>query len=84
MADAEWEELQERLRTAKTPEEKRAAAEAMRRYLANKGKGSKPTLVTLKRGGGSTNAIPLENLPQAMIENPDVYNRVRKIVTGEK
>lgn len=81
MADREWEELQQRMRTAQTPEEKAAAAEAMRRYLANKGKGSKPTLVTLKRGGGSDNAIPLDELPGRMVANPEVYDRVKKIVT---
>ena len=84
MADSEWRELQERLRTARTPQEKTDAAEAMRRYIQRKGKGSKPTLVTLRRGGGSANAIPLQDLPQAMIESPDVYERVRKIITKEK
>lgn len=80
----EWEDLQERLRTAKTAEEKKAAAEAMRRYLEKKGKGSKPTLVTLRRGGGSDNAIPLDELPDAMVRSPQVYERVKKIVTRGK
>lgn len=84
MADVEWQRLQEALRTARTPQEKADAAEAMRQYIQRRGKGSKPTLVTLKRGGGSTNAIPLEDLPQAMVENAEVYERVRKIVTKEK
>lgn len=80
----EWQELQERLRTAKTPQEKQAAAEAMRRYLEKKGKGSKPTLVSLTRGGGSSNAIPLDELADAMVTDPRVYERVKKIVTRGK
>ncbi|GAI71897.1 unnamed protein product, partial [marine sediment metagenome] len=36
MANAEWQHLQEALRKAPTPEARKAAAEAMRRYLATK------------------------------------------------
>ena len=84
MTDTQWQEVQERLKTAKTGEEKAAAAEAMRQYIQRRGQGSKPTLVTLKRGGGKDNAIPLDELPQAMVRNPEVYERIKKIVTKEK
>lgn len=84
MADTEWQRLQEALRTARTPEEKAAAAEAMRQYLARKGKGSKPTLCSLTRGGGSSNAVPLDKLPEAMVTDPRVYERVRKVVESYK
>lgn len=84
MANSEWQELQERMRTAKTPQDKQAVAEAMRRYLERKGKGSKPTLVSLTRGGGSSNAVPLDQLPEAMMRDQRVYERVKKIVTRGK
>ena len=80
----EFERLKEALRKAPTPEARKEAAEALRRYLARKGaQRSKPTLVTLRIGGGKTNAIPLDELPDEMIRNPEVYERVRKIITRE-
>lgn len=80
----EFERLKEALRGAPTPEARKAAAEAMKRYLASKGaKQSRPTLVTLRLGGGKTNAIPLDELPDEMVVNPEVYERVRKIITRE-
>lgn len=84
MPSDEWQRLQEALRTARTPQEKQAASEAMRRYLAGNRKSSKPTIVTLRRGGGNTNQIPLEDLPQAMMESPQVYDRIKKIIAKEK
>lgn len=83
MSDPEWQRLQEAMRTAKTPQEKQAASEAMRRYLQSRGQRSKLALATHQHGG-KANTIPLEALPQAMLENPEVYDRVRKIVTGDK
>jgi len=80
----EFERLKEALRKAPTPEAREQAAEALRRYLASKGgQQSKPTLVTLRIGGGKTNAIPLDQLPDEMIRNPEVYERVKKIITRE-
>lgn len=80
----EWQAYQDALRRG----DKAAAAEYFRRYLDAKkaeGKGgSKPTLVTLRRGGGKDNAIPLDQLADRMITSPTVYDRVRRIVTKEK
>jgi len=80
----EFERLKEALRKAPTPETRKEAAEALRKYLARQGaQQSRPTLVTLKRGGGKTNAIPLDQLPDEMVKKPEVYERVRKIITRE-
>lgn len=80
----EYQALQAALRNAKTPEERAAASEAMRQYIQSKGKSSKPTMVTLSRGGGKDNAIPLDELADAMVRSPQVYERIKRIVTKEK
>lgn len=80
----EWQAYQDALRRG----DKVGAAEAFKRYLEAKkaeGKGgSKPTLVTLRRGGGKDNAILLDELPEAMLRSPQVYERIKKIVIKER
>lgn len=79
MPNEEWKRLQEALRQAPTPEARRAAAEAMRRYLAAKGKGSKPTLVSLGYRKSYPHAIPLENLADELERNPEFFELFGRI-----
>lgn len=86
MPDEEWKGLQEALRQAPTPEARKAAAEALRRYQMAKlkqGKGSRPTIVSLALKG-YPNAVPLDKAAEEIERNPEFYNLVRKIVTGGK
>ncbi|MDD4984401.1 MAG: hypothetical protein PHQ43_01230 [Dehalococcoidales bacterium] len=75
----EWDELKN---TMRDPAASRAdASKAMKSYVQKNAPRSKPTLVTLRKGGGKTNAIPLDQLSDAMEQNEDVFNRVKRIVT---
>jgi len=80
----EFEELKEALRQAPTEEARKAAAEAMRRYLARSGKGSKPTLVSLGRGKTYPNAVAVDKIPDELAKNPEFYDLMKRIVTKEK
>jgi len=80
MANAEWKRLQEALRQAPTPEARKAAAEAMRRYLAAKPPRSKPTLVSLGYKKSYPSAIPLDKIPDELERNPAFFEQFRKIV----
>ncbi|GAI69747.1 unnamed protein product [marine sediment metagenome] len=80
MADAEWERLKEALRKAPTPEARKEAAEAMRRYLATHPKGSRPTLVSLGLKKTYPHAIPLEKIPEELERNPEFFNLMKRIV----
>ena len=83
MANEEWRSLQEALRKASTPEARKEAADAMRRYLATKGEGSKPTLVSLGYQKTYPHAIPLENLPDEIERNPEFYELIKKVIWSE-
>jgi len=84
LANAEWERLKEALRRAPTPEARKAAAEAMRRYLATQKKGSKPTLVSLGYKKTYPSAIPLDKIPDELEKSPEFFNLMKKVVTKEK
>jgi hypothetical protein len=73
-----WEEVKQRLAEAKTPAERRAAAQALASNIPQKERGA--SLVSMQKGG--VNVVKLGDLPAAM-ENPKVFNQVRKIVTGQ-
>lgn len=73
-----WDEVKERLNQAATPREKQAAAEALARHIDSKDQDKR--MVTLQRGG--LHVVRLGDLPQVMIQDPEVYDRVRKVVTG--
>lgn len=75
--DAEWAALQEAMRSARTPEEKRAAAAALASYIPDQHRDK--NLVTMQKGG--LNVIKLGDLPAAM-EQPGIFERVKKIITG--
>ncbi|MDD5510534.1 MAG: hypothetical protein PHI12_06985 [Dehalococcoidales bacterium] len=74
-----WEETQKMIREAKTPRERAEAARAMGEHIPQQEQNKH--LVTMSKGG--VNAVRLGNLPDAM-QNPEVYNRVKKAVGGKK
>ncbi|MBU1067180.1 hypothetical protein KKE60_05305 [Patescibacteria group bacterium] len=80
----EFEELKEALRQAPTPEARKAAAEAMRRYLAKSSKGSKPELVSLGYKKTYPHAVPLDKIPDELARNPEFYELMKRVVTKEK
>ena len=73
-----WEEVKQRLAEAKTPAERRAAAQALASHIPAKEQGA--SLVSMQKGG--VNVVKLGDLPAAM-EDPRVYSKVKKIVTGQ-
>lgn len=87
MPTEEFERLKEALRRAESPEARKAAAEAMRRYLERRkaqGYSSRPTLVSLGYNKTYPRAIPLEKVPDEIAKNPDFYELMRKVITKEK
>lgn len=87
MADAEWERLKEALRKAPTPEARKEAAEAFKRYrkvALARGKGSKPTLVSLGYKKTYPSAVPVDKIPDELERNPEFLNLMKRIVTREK
>ena len=78
MSDSNWERLQVALREAKTSAEKRAAADALARYMPPQHRDK--NMVTMQKGG--VHAVRLGDLPDQMKSNPDIYERVKKIVGG--
>ena len=87
MPNEEWEKVKQALRKPTTPEAMKEAAQAFERYRVvtlAKGKSSKPTLVTLGRGRGYPNAVPVDKIPQELAKNPAFYNLMKKVVAKEK
>lgn len=84
MPTEEFERLKEALRQAESPEARKAAAEAMRRYLEKRRRGSRPMLVSLGYKKTYPSAIPLEKIPDEIARNPDFYNLLKKVITKEK
>ena len=83
----EFERLKQALHKPATPEAMKEAAQAFARYrivqLA-KGKGSRPTLVTLGRGQGYPNAVSVDKIPEQLATNPRFFNLMKKVVAKEK
>ena len=78
----EFERLKETLRKAPTPEARKEAAEAMRRYLeTKKAKGSRPTLVSLGLRKTYPHAIPLEQIPDELERNPEFFELMKRAVS---
>ncbi len=87
MANAEWEQLKEALKKPATPEAMAEAAQAFEKYRVvklAKGKGSKPTLVSLGYKKPYPHAVPVDKIPDELAKNPEFYNLVKRIVTKEK
>lgn len=85
MPTEEYERLKEALGRAESPEARKAAAEAMRRYLERRGvKGSRPMLVSLGFKKPYPSAIRLEDIPKELERSPEFYELMRKVITKEK
>ena len=87
MANAEWGKVKEALRKEATPEAMREAAEAFERYRVvklAKGKGSRPTLVSLGRERGYPNAVPVDKIPEELARNPNFFQLMKRVVAKEK
>lgn len=83
----EFEKLKEALKKPATPEAMKEAAQAFERYQVvqlAKGKGSRPTLVTLGRGRGYPNAVPVDKIPEELAKNPNFYELMKRVVAKEK
>lgn len=84
MPNEEWERLQEALRKAPTPEARKEAAEAFRRYrivrLA-KQRGSKPTLVSLGFRKPYPTSIPVDKIPDELERNPQFFEFLSEVIT---
>lgn len=83
----EFEELKEVLKKAPTPEARKEAAAAMRRYNAArlaKGRRSKPTLVSLGYKKTYPHAVPLDKIPEELSKNPEFFELMGRIVAKEE
>lgn len=87
MPNEEFEKVKEALRKPPTPEARKEAADAFRRYNVSRlarGRGSRPTLVSLGYKKTYPNAVPLENIPDELERNPEFYNLMKKVIAKEK
>jgi len=78
-----WQKLKEALEKPATPEARREAAEAMRRYQAARlaqGKGSKPTLVNLGLRKTYPHAIPMDKIPDEIERSPEFFELLKRVV----
>ena len=83
MPNAEWEQVREALRKEPTPEARKEAAEAFKRYRTvtlAKGKGSQPTLVSLGYKKTYPRAVPLDKIPDELKRNPEFFELMGRIV----
>ena len=86
MPNAEFEKLKEALRKPPTEEARKEAAEAFAQYQAvqrAKGKGSRPTLVSLGFKKNYPTSIPLDKIPEELERNPAFYEHLRDIVEAD-
>lgn len=83
MANAEWEKLKKALQKPTTPEAMEEAAKAFKKYqqvkLA-KGKGSKPTLVSLGFKKDYPAAVDVNDIADELARNPAFFEHMREIV----
>jgi len=87
MPNAEWEKVREALRKEPTPEARKEAALAFKRYrivALARGKGSKPTLVSLGYKKTYPSAVPVDKIPDELERNPEFFNLMKRIVNKEK
>ena len=87
MPTEEFERLKQALKKPATPEAMKEAAEAFKKYREVqlvRGKGSKPTLVSLGLKKTYPHAVPVDKIPEELERNPEFYDLVKRIVTKEK
>jgi len=83
MANAEWEELKQALKKPATPEAMKAAAQAFEKYRVvqlAKGKGSKPTLVSLGYKKTYPHAVPVDKIADELAKTPEFFKLMGRIV----
>ncbi|MBA7546302.1 hypothetical protein ES705_38690 [subsurface metagenome] len=81
MANAEWEELKEALKKPATPEARKAAADAFKKYrVVQLRKGSRPTLVSLGLKKTYPHAVPVDKIPDELAKNPEFFKLMGRIV----
>jgi hypothetical protein len=71
-----WDEVRAAFREARTPEEKKAAADALSKHISTREQDKH--LVTMQ---GGVNMVKLGDLSRS-IDTPGVFERLRKIITG--
>ncbi|MBA7694026.1 hypothetical protein ES703_102626 [subsurface metagenome] len=77
----EYQELKEALRRAESPEARKAASEAMKRYLKVRKPGSsKPMLVSLGFKKPYPTAIKLEDIPDELAKNPAFFDFLKRVI----
>ncbi|GAG74414.1 unnamed protein product [marine sediment metagenome] len=79
--DIAWKEVKKALRKPESPEARKQAAEAFRKYEKNT-KGSTPILVSLHIEGFS-HQIPLGQIPDEMERNPQFYELMQRIAAQD-
>jgi len=77
----EWGKVKEALQKAPTEEARKEAAEAFRRYTAAKGKGSRPTLVSL--GKAYPHAVPVDRIPEELEKSPEFFELMKRIAARD-
>ena len=83
MANADWDKVREALQKEPTPEARKEAAEAFeqyRRVQLAKGRGSKPTLVSLGYKKTYPSAVPVDKIPGELERNPEFFELMKRIV----
>lgn len=83
MPTEEWEKLKATLRRPATPEAMKEASEAFKRYRVvqlARGKGSRPTLVSLGFKKTYPHAVPLDKIPEELERNPEFFELMKRIV----
>jgi len=76
----EYQELKEALKRAESPEARKAASEAMKRYLKVRKPGSKLILVSLGYKKGYPTAVPLDKIPEELEKNPAFFELMKKVI----
>ncbi len=84
----EFEELKQALKEAATPEARKAAAEAFRRYQAAEAargkRRSRPNLVSLAYGKKYPTQIDVKDIGDELVRNPEFFDHLREIVEVEE
>lgn len=76
----EYQDLKEALKRAESPEARKAASEAMKRYLKARKPGSKLILVSLGYKKGYPAAVPLDKIPEELEKNPAFFELMKRII----
>ena len=87
MPNEEWKKVKEALRKSPTPEARKEAADAYRRYRVvqlSRQRGSKPILVSLGFRKDYPTSVPVDKIPDEIERNPAFFQHMRDIVSAEE